>query len=278
VQKQANKYVTCSTEISEVELTFFSTFPKFGLKVNQTKLINPFEGAPCDTLLNLENVIGIVDLSSLIKNKVLIINDFRLNNWKINAFTDISGISNYDVFSLETDTVKDESAGLPFSIIDVQNVELKDVDIAYINKQTDMSAVLRNFSAKINGLMNDDDIQGFIDTKPFDIIFDYRLDETSKISADIRRISLNISGEAASSDIKANLKISPTDIDFHLNSDSLHLIAGIKDFSFSFDGEMKDNLISGKIILNPTDFSLNYNGDKYLKNTFIGLNQMQTLI
>ncbi|MBW8324367.1 MAG: hypothetical protein K0M50_06360, partial [Prolixibacteraceae bacterium] len=33
VRSQAAKYITCETQIGEVELTFFSTFPRFGIKV-----------------------------------------------------------------------------------------------------------------------------------------------------------------------------------------------------------------------------------------------------
>ena len=41
VQKKAKDFITCGYEIGEVELTFFSTFPEFGLKINQLKLNIP---------------------------------------------------------------------------------------------------------------------------------------------------------------------------------------------------------------------------------------------
>ena len=41
VRKQVDKFITCQSEIGEVELTFFSTFPNFGLKIRQFALINP---------------------------------------------------------------------------------------------------------------------------------------------------------------------------------------------------------------------------------------------
>ena len=100
VQKQVAKFINCTAEIAEVELTFFSTFPQFGLKINQTKLINYFEGAPCDTLLEVGNIIGIINISSLLNDKELIIDDFRLAKGRICAFTDSTGASNYNVFSL----------------------------------------------------------------------------------------------------------------------------------------------------------------------------------
>ena len=272
VQKQVANYVTCTTEIGEVELTFFSTFPKFGVKINQTKLINPFEGAPCDTLLNTENVIGIINIRSLIKEKELIINDFRLNNGKINAFTNIHGVSNYDVFSLEPDTLKDTSKELPFRIIDIQNIDLKGIDIIYVNEVMGLKANLFNFTAQINGKIEDNAVQGIIQAKPFDISLDYQLDETLKIIADINNLSLDINGALESNTVKGNFIINPAAINFNFQSDSLDLIACISDFSLNYNGNLNPDTISGKIILNPFKVSLNYNGDNYLKNTSFKLN------
>jgi len=278
VQKQVPKYITCNAEIGEVELTFFSTFPKFGIKVNRTIIINPFEGAPCDTLLNTENVIGIVNLRSLIKNKELIINDFRLNNGFICAFTDINGASNYDIFSFQPDTLKDTSDEFPFQIIDVENVELKGIDIIYINDEMNLKADLRNFSAKINGKMKNNDIQGSIDAEPFDISLDYKLNETSNIIADISSLSLKLSGTVEPNAIKGNVKLNPADIVFQFKSDSLDLFTNITGLKFNFAGKMNSDTISGKIIIQPFEVSLDLNGDNYLKNTSLQLNSVVNTI
>ena len=276
VQKQVSQYVTCESKIGEVELTFFSTFPKFGIKINQTTLINPVVGATNDTLLNLKNVIGIVNISSLVKEKELIINDFRLNSGQISIFTDSVGKNNYDVFTFETDSAKDDTTEIPFKIIDIQNVELNNVDIKYVDDQLNLNADFHNFTAKINGKMRDDIIKGIVDIKPFDLLLDYKLDETSRVTADINKLSLNLKGEIENETIAGDLIINQTDINFHYKSDSLDLVSDIKDFAGSFDVcnyfDGVPDAISAKIVSKPFLLSLNFNGDNYLKNTQFQLN------
>jgi len=276
VQKQVDQYIICESEIGEVELTFFSTFPKFGIKINHTTLINPLEGAPNDTLLNLKNVIGIVNLRSLIKDNDLIINDFRLNEGQIALFTDSTGISNYDVFLLESDTTAvDEPTEMPFKIIDIQNVELKKVDVKYVDDQLKMNAELHDLSAQINGTIKDDIIKGFIDAKPFDLSFDYQIDDTSILIAELNNLSLNLNA-GMEKDISAVLNLNPTDINFRYKSDSLDLVTFLKDFSGNFDIvsplEFDKETISAQIATKPFEISLDYNGDNYLQNTQIELN------
>ena len=40
-RQAADKFITCEHEIGEVDLTFFSTFPRFGLRADGLLLINP---------------------------------------------------------------------------------------------------------------------------------------------------------------------------------------------------------------------------------------------
>jgi hypothetical protein len=61
LRNQVDKYITCQSEIGEVELTFFSTFPHFGLKVNHFALINPLADAPSDTLVKVDQLVGVID-------------------------------------------------------------------------------------------------------------------------------------------------------------------------------------------------------------------------
>ena len=79
VLTQAAKYITCKAEIGEVELTFFSTFPRFGLKVNHFALINHVPNAPADTLINAGQFIGIVDAAAWWKRDELVLTELQLN-------------------------------------------------------------------------------------------------------------------------------------------------------------------------------------------------------
>ena len=74
VRTQLAKYITCESQIGEVELTFFSTFPRFGLKVNRFALINHIPEVPSDTLVLADQFVGVVDLVAWWKRKELVFN------------------------------------------------------------------------------------------------------------------------------------------------------------------------------------------------------------
>ena len=62
VQKQLKNYISCPAEIKDVELTFFSSFPEFALKIDGITLVNPTEGAQNDTLLSSGALRATVDI------------------------------------------------------------------------------------------------------------------------------------------------------------------------------------------------------------------------
>ena len=44
MEKTANEYLNADVRIGEIELTFFSTFPDFGLKVSDARVVPGFSG------------------------------------------------------------------------------------------------------------------------------------------------------------------------------------------------------------------------------------------
>ena len=70
VRDVASHYVRCEHEIGNVELTFFSTFPHFGLAVDSVLLVNAVEGAANDTLLAAPKLVATVDVVGLMQKKL----------------------------------------------------------------------------------------------------------------------------------------------------------------------------------------------------------------
>jgi uncharacterized protein involved in outer membrane biogenesis len=102
VRKQADKFLTCKSEFGEVELTFFSTFPNFGLKVKQFALINPVTDAPSDTLVKVEEFVGVVDVSAWLQKKEVLLVGLEMTNGSINVFSDSLGKTNYNIAVTDT--------------------------------------------------------------------------------------------------------------------------------------------------------------------------------
>jgi len=160
IRKQAASYITCKSTIGEVELTFFSTFPRFGLKVSQFELINPMPNAPSDTLVCAEQFIGIVDVGAWWKKDQIVLNDMQLLNGKVNIFVDSLGHANYNITKPDTvqtpiDTAKSKSS---INLIDIKNVEFKNVDLSYIDQTQKLQAGIRNLKVKFSGSIVSDSL------------------------------------------------------------------------------------------------------------------------
>ena len=157
VRKQAAKFLSCQSVIGEVDLTLFSTYPNFGLKVRDFALVNPVADAPSDTLVKVDELIGVLDADAWRKRKEVILVGLELTGGSISLYTDSLGNTNYDV--VVTDTPEpDSEKNLP--VIDIRRVVLKNVDLQYNDLSAKMSAVIHDLSAEITGAVRQDDISG----------------------------------------------------------------------------------------------------------------------
>ncbi len=164
VRKQAAKYITCKTEIGDVELTFFSTFPRFGLKVNHFGLINPTPNAPDPTLIRADQFVGIVDLEAWWKRDELVLTELLISNGTINAFTDSLGHTNYDIIRSDTIVSQADTAqsALPFKFINTENVVLSNVNVLYIDQSQKLQANVNNLTAQFSGSLVSDTVNASI--------------------------------------------------------------------------------------------------------------------
>ena len=103
----ADQYVTCEYELDEVELTYFSTFPYFGVSVKDVCLINPMEGAQSDTLVAVPELLVSLKLIDAIHGNICI-KRFHLRDATANIYIAADGTTNFDVFKSEDDNEEEE--------------------------------------------------------------------------------------------------------------------------------------------------------------------------
>ena len=154
VRQVADKIITCEYEIGEVELTFFSTFPEFGLRADTLCLINPCEGAKVDTVLFAPQVLATVDVMALWKDRHLNIRQLVLSDAEGYVYFSDT-ISNINVFALAEDTVAEDTTTfvLPFERITVGELQLTAEKIVLDDRHDSIDAALYNTSvhAHMNG-------------------------------------------------------------------------------------------------------------------------------
>ncbi|MFW6352458.1 MAG: AsmA family protein, partial [Bacteroidota bacterium] len=154
VQKQANELLTCETSIGKVELTFFRTFPRFGLKLENLLLVNPVQGATSDTLMNIGNMTGDIDIMALWRHNEVILSDFFLENGTLHAFIDSLGNTNFDVMVTDTTQVSSEEASdaMP-EFIDLGKIAMNNVKILYNDHLYKIYTDIRGLDGYITGNM-----------------------------------------------------------------------------------------------------------------------------
>ncbi len=156
VRNQTGKYIPYQTHVGEVELSFFSTFPRFGLKLNKFTIISPAEGAVSDTLINIKGLTGVIDAKKYWQDRDLIINELILTGGSVNVFTDSLGESNYGLFISATSEESEEAEKSGFSFIDLHNIEFNDIDLSYTDLASGMNALVKNFQASLSGNLDKD--------------------------------------------------------------------------------------------------------------------------
>jgi len=146
VRQVADKYITCEHALGEVDLTFFSTFPEFGLRVDGLYLINPTEGAQSDTLLAAPEVVATVNVVEFLRHSNLVVKELSLPNAVANIYIAADGTTNFDVFALSSDTTAADTAssGLPFDQISVDAARIEGRYISFVDEKDSISASLAN--------------------------------------------------------------------------------------------------------------------------------------
>ncbi len=173
VRNQAGKFITCQSEIGEVELTFFSTFPNFGLKVSQFALINPVKDSPCDTLVKVNEFVGVVDAAAWLKRKELILVGLELTGGSIYVFSDTLGNTNYNIVATDTTTQSSADSETMIPDIEIRSVVLNDVNLRYNDLSLKLNTIIRSLTAKISGNITSDSISGNVKVTRSVISFEY---------------------------------------------------------------------------------------------------------
>lgn len=158
VRQVADKYITCEHALGEVDLTFFSTFPDFGLRVDGLYLINPKEGAQSDTLLATPEVVATVNVVEFLKHSNLIVKELSLPNAVANVYIAADGTTNFDVFALSADTTATDttSSGLPFDQIRIDAARIEGRYISLVDEKDSLSASLANTTLSLRASSWDD--------------------------------------------------------------------------------------------------------------------------
>ncbi len=216
VNNNADKFLTCDFSIDRAELTLFKTFPKVGIDLQNTTLVNN------DTLLHAKNLIASIDVREFLRNKRVIVHDFFLDDGNVNIIIDENGNPNYNV--LRSDN-SDSSSNFNY-FIDLKKVKTKDVDLSYNNRQSNLAASLKKSDILLKGSYNENVANGTLSLQADK--FALLAKDSSRISFTGDDIALDFDGSLTdfntiAGDLCIDLKRSVVDLDTNRYVDTLDL-------------------------------------------------------
>ena len=143
-REAAGKFITCQYEIGEVDLTFFSTFPRFGLRADGLLLINPMQGAQNDTVVEAKHVVAKVDVREFLTRKNLHVYEATLGGASVNFFIAPDGENNLSVFVSSPDTTEEDDSefSLPFKSLEVDGLRVQARAVTFVDAKDTITASL----------------------------------------------------------------------------------------------------------------------------------------
>ena len=158
-RQAADKFITAEHEIGEVDLTFFSTFPRFGLRADGLLIINPKAGSQNDTVVEAKHLIATVDVMEFLNHKNLHVHEATLNDARVNFYIAPDGTTNLtDIFVTSPDTTEEDTSAfsLPFKALKVDGLKIEADYITFLDEKDTICASLGETELTANANSWDD--------------------------------------------------------------------------------------------------------------------------
>lgn len=150
----ANQTLNAHLDMESVELTFFSTFPQFGLKVKNgslvSKALNDSSWCKTDSLLSFKECVLTVNPIAYLTENRIVVHNLSLEEVAVYAYRSKAGKANWEVTRASADTIPADTASTDFnSEIDIRNIELKHANLVFDDRNTDIYSRIDDANLKL---------------------------------------------------------------------------------------------------------------------------------
>lgn len=175
VTQEANAYLRdARLECDEVELTYFETYPYFGVKLINGRIINETDSLPCDTLVSFKRTIVAINPTYIFNSKRIAVELFFIDTPRFYGYIAPDGKANWDIVQSTDTTTQDTTQQQPLPPIDLKKVRIKSGRLVYDDRQQDLYTEVNGFYLNLKGsFANQDSENGVrLETGSSSILFD----------------------------------------------------------------------------------------------------------
>jgi hypothetical protein len=153
--KYVNEYMNARLECESIELTFYSTFPDFGIRLRNGSIISISDSLPdCpqDTLLKFNDCSVSFKPVALYRKNRLTVNHIRLDQPVIYAYASPEGKTNWDILP-QSDSADSSTLKLPD--ISVHSISVTNADIVYDDRRQNLFVATDSLQISAKGTLTD---------------------------------------------------------------------------------------------------------------------------
>lgn len=156
LQKAANEQLDAEVSVGKVDLTFFSSYPRVELLVEDGLVVShAFRDSAfdrTDTLLDFARCRVQLNLRAYLKRKNLVLRNVEIDSVRVYLFTSADSVHNYDIFrsvsSSDTASVSDTVSSLPFKGFRVGNLSVKNAYVYFDDRSNRIYARVEDARVK----------------------------------------------------------------------------------------------------------------------------------
>lgn len=148
VLEAANRNLNAKLDMKSVELTFFSTFPRFGVQLTDgtlvSKAIRDTLWQRTDTLVSFKKAVAVVNPMDYLRQQKISIHRLALEHADIYAYKNKDGIANWDITVPDTVQSASSPAGNAMNIseLDIRQISIKHATVTMDDRDTRIFANL----------------------------------------------------------------------------------------------------------------------------------------
>jgi hypothetical protein len=153
IKEEANKMLNARVDFVDVRLSFIKNFPDATIFIGGLTVIGTGE-FESDTLIRSMELSASINPASLLGNAGYELKKIRIYNTSVYAKVLEDGKVNWDIVkpSEEETTTPEDTATATFSL-KLAKIEIRNLDIVYDDRQSDMKVIVRDFSGTLKGDM-----------------------------------------------------------------------------------------------------------------------------